>query len=93
MCVPSGAVTRSLLWIYRLHRQFVYSNVQLLSLTAQAKAIDESAGESVLMWQLQKCGNEETGFARVRTTRQSNGDVALLSHYFQDWIETAKDSI
>lgn len=45
------------------------------------------------MWQLQGGGNEETGFAPVRTTRQSNADVALLSHSYQDWIEAAKVSI
>lgn len=95
VCVPYGgrAVTRSLLWMHRLHRQFVYSNLQLFSLTAQANAIDESAGEFVVMWQLQGGGNEETSFAPVRTTRQSNGDVALLSHSYQDWIEAAKVSI
>lgn len=95
VCIPYGdrAVTQSLLWMHRLHRQFVYSNLQLFSLTAQANAIDESAGEFVVMWQLQGGSNEESGFAPVRTTRQSNADVALLSHSYQDWIEAAKVSI
>lgn len=72
---------------------FVYSNSQLFCLTAQANAIDESGGEFVVMWQLQGCSNEETGFARVGTTRQSNVDVALLSQFYLDWIEAAKVSI
>lgn len=95
-CVPHGgrAVTQSLLWMHRLHCQFVYSNLKLFSLTGkQANAIDESASEFVVMWQLQGGGNEETSFAPVRTTRQSNADVALLSHSYQDWIEAAKVSI
>lgn len=73
--------------------QFVYSNSQLFCLTAQANAIDESRGEFVVMWQLQGCGNEKTGFAEVGTTRQSNADVASLSQFFQDWIEAATVSI
>lgn len=73
--------------------QFVYSNSQLFCLSAQPNTIDESSGEFVVMWQLQGCGNEETGFARVGTTRQSNADGASLSHFFQDWIEAAKVSI
>lgn len=77
----------------RLRRQFVYSNSQPFCLTAQANAIDESGGEFVVMWQLQGGSNEETGLAQVGTTRQSNADVALLSHSFQDWIEAAKVSI
>lgn len=61
--------------MHRLQRQFVYSNLQLFSLTAQANTIDESTGEFVVMWQLQGGGNEET---LLQSEQRGNQMLMLL---------------